>query len=41
MADVLRLIRESAQAEIDAGEDLYILEESAGELTVVWYIAHW
>lgn len=35
MADALRLIRESVQADIDAGEDLYILEESAGELTVV------
>lgn len=35
MADALRLIRESVQADIDAGEDLYILEESDGELTVV------
>lgn len=35
MADVLRLIRESVQADINAGEDLYILEESDSEFTVV------
>ena len=35
MADVLRLIRESVQADIDAGEDLYILEESDSEFTIV------
>lgn len=35
MTDILHFIRDSVQADIDTGEELYILEESDSEFTIV------